>query len=397
MKILISVYCIKEIGGISTAVTNLLREIHDKYDVSLCVPSNYISPRYEIPSNVSIVPGSNVLRDATVSVKYLKGEGVCQNVRRVIIRTIKRLLPRYVLVNLALDHIRIKGEYDVAIAFADEGFDKKYKVGGEDFRIILNNVRAKRKIAWIHNDPKKLGWTPELCEQELSGFDAIVNVSQECKDIFDDIMPSFKNKSWLVYNMYDIERIKRLSFKKDSIYNSSKLNFVTVARINFNQKKMDRIVDTCDRLVREGYHEFVWNIVGEGPDRTALQQQIDENNLNDYIIIHGHQTNPYPYIKQADAFVLTSLYEGLPMTIREAEIIGTPILTTNFGSAHEAVIDNSQGLICENSSDGVYKMIKSVLDKPEVLLKFRDFLTNNPVSNKTALSQFEAVCTNKGK
>lgn len=395
MKILISVHCIKEIGGISTAITNLLKEIHDKYDVSLCVPSNYISPRYEIPSNIKIVPGSDVLRDATVSVRYLNGQGVLQRIRRIIIRAIKRILPRYKLVNFALDHIKIDGEYDVAIAFADEGFDKKYKVGGEDFRIILNNVRANRKIAWIHNDPKKLGWTPELCEQELSRFDAIVNVSQECKDIFDEIMPSYKNKSWLVYNMYDIDRIKRLSIIEHSLYKRNKINFVTVARINFNQKKMNRIVETCDRLVKEGYQGFVWNIVGEGPDRVTLQQQIEEKKLNDYIVIYGHQSNPYPYIKQADALVLTSLYEGLPMTIREAEIIGTPILTTNFGSAHEAVIDNYQGLVCENSSDGVYKMIKGILDEPRELMRFRDYLKNNPISNKTALSQFEAVCMNK--
>lgn len=397
MKILISVFCIKEIGGISTAVTNLLKEVHDKYEVSLCVPSNYISPRYEIPQDVTIIQGSNLLRDAAISQKLLADQNLFQKLRRKIIRCVKRILPRYALTNFALDHIKINGEYDVAIAFADEGFDKKYKVGGEDFRIVLNNVKANRRIAWIHNDPKKLGWTPELCRQELSGFDAIVNVSQECKDIFDEIMPTYKNKSWLVYNMYDIDRIKRLSFIKKPLYNNNKLNFVTVARINFNQKKMNRIVETCDRLVREGYHDFVWNIVGEGPDRVALQQQIEEKNLKSYIVIHGHQSNPYPYIKQADAFVLTSLYEGLPMTVREAEIIGTPILTTNFGSAHEAVIDNYQGFICENSSDGVYKMIKRILDKPEELVKIRDFLTNNPVTNKTALSQFEAVCINKEK
>ena len=394
MKILISVYCIKEIGGISTSVTNLLKEIHNKYDVSLCVPSNYISPRYDIPSNITIIPGSNVLRDATVNVNYLKEQGIFQRIRRIVIRTIKRILPRFTFVNYLLDHIKIEGEYDVAIAFADEGFDKKYKIGGEDYRIILNNVRAKRKIAWIHNDPKKLGWTPGLCEQELSGFDAIVNVSQECKDIFDDIMPSYKYKSWLVYNMYDIDRIKRLSIIEKSLYKSNKINFVTVARINFNQKKMNRIVETCDRLLSDGYQGFVWNIVGEGADRVTLQQQIEEKKMDDFIVIHGHQSNPYPYIRQADAFVLTSLYEVLPMTIRESEIIGTPVLTTNFGSAHEAVIDNQQGLICENSSDGVYKMIKSILDNPKMLVKFRENIVNNPVSNKTAILQFEAVCQN---
>lgn len=392
MKILISVYCIKEIGGISTSVTNLLKEIHDKYEVSLCVPSNYISPRYEIPQNITIIPGSNALRDATIRSNYLSSQSTWQKINRLFIRGAKRILPRFTLVNFFLDQIKIDGEYDVAIAFADEGFDKKYKVGGEDYRIILNNVKAKRKIAWIHNDPRKLGWTPKLCEQELSKFDAIVNVSQECKDIFDEIMPSYKKKSWLVYNMYDIDRIKKLSIIDKQLYSAGKINFVTVARINFNQKKMNRIIEVCFRLVKEGYNSFVWNIVGEGPDRETMQNQINEKGLSDIVVIHGHQSNPYPYIKQANAFVLTSLYEGLPMTIREAEIIGTPILTTNFGSAHEAVKDNYQGIICENSSNGVYEMIKEILDEPGILARFSKYLEENPITNKMALSQFEAVC-----
>ena len=397
MKILISVYCIKDIGGISTSITNLLKEIHDKYDVSLCVPSNYICPRYDIPKNVTIVPGSNILRDATINSKYLSGQNVLHKIKRYFIRAAKRVLPRFALVNYCLDKIKISGVYDVAIAFADEGFDKRYKVGGEDYRIILNNVRAKRKIAWIHNDPKKLGWTPKLCEQELGRFDAIVNVSKECKDRFDEIMPSYINKSWLVYNMYDIERIKRLSITDKKLYCDDKIVFVTVARINFNQKKMNRIVEVCERLIKDGYNGFVWNIVGDGPDRVALQNQIDEKGLNDCIVIQGHKSNPYPYIKQADAFVLTSLYEGLPMTIKEAEILGTPILTTNFGSAHEAVKHNYQGLIGENTSEGVFRMIKSILDNPSKLVDFKKYLEANPVTNKMALSQFEAVCLNKGK
>ena len=106
----------------------------------------------------------------------------------------------------------------------------------------------------------------------------------------------------------------------------------------------------------------------------------------------GLQSNPYPYIKYADAFVLTSQYEGYPMTIKEAQILEVPTLITNYGSSEESVQNGKDGLICDNSLDGVYTMIKNVLDHPNILVDLKKYLIKNPVTNKKALEQFYDVC-----
>ena len=123
-KVLLCVNCLKDIGGISTAASNLINEIHNKYNVTLCLTSNYISPNYQLPSNVRIVSGSNYLRDVIMDRAVLTGQSWGQKV----IRNVRRLLNHYILktkgIEWALSRIKIEGQFDVAIAFSDYRYVK---------------------------------------------------------------------------------------------------------------------------------------------------------------------------------------------------------------------------------------------------------------------------------
>ena len=393
-KILISVYCIKDIGGISTSISNLLNEIHDIFDVSLIVPCNFISKNRVIPDNVRILKGSNVMRDIVIDRKFLANQNFFEKALRNTRRFINRRFFKGKMAYHALSRIKVPGSYDVAIAFADESFTKEGRLERDfDYKLILNNVKAKRKIAWIHNDPNKQFWTKERCLKELTPFDAVVNVSQECKRIFDDIIPEFEYKSKVVYNTYNITAIKAKSQLGEIVYpENGKIHFITVGRVVCGQKAMNRIVKVCKLLRDDGFDSFDWTIVGEGPDKTMLEQKTIEYKLTDIIRFVGLKPNPYPYMKQADAFVLVSRFEGFGMTIKEAQILGTPTLITNFGAAPEVVKDGLHGSICENSTQGVYSMIKDILQKPEQLENYRQYLQENPVNNELALSQLCEVC-----
>lgn len=392
-KILLCVNCLKDIGGISTAASNLINEIHDKYDVTLCLTSNYISPNYRLPSNVKIIKGSNYLRDVIIDRRMLSG----QNWYQCIIRSIRRLLNHYILktkgIEWALTRIKIEEQFDVAIAFSDYRYSKKLCKCYE-YDVVLNNVSATKKIAWIHNDPIKLGWTKDLALARLSDFNAIVNVSESCKAIFDKIAPDLQRRSFVVYNTYNIEYILAQSTMIDKLYtDNGNIHFVTVARIQTEQKRIDRVIETCHRLKEEELVNFDWTLVGSSSELGDLIEKVHILGLDKLIHFVGLQPNPYPYMKQADAFVLTSSYEGLSMTIRESLILGTPTFVTNFGAAIEAVENGKQGEICENSTDGVYKMIKSILLAPDKIDKYRKYISQNPIDNAKALEQFDKICS----
>jgi CDP-glycerol glycerophosphotransferase len=78
-------------------------------------------------------------------------------------------------------------------------------------------------------------------------------------------------------------------------------------------------------------------IVGDGPLRPQLAGLIRELGLQRSVWLAGHQENPHAVLKSADCFVLSSNYEGQPMVLLEAAIIGLPIVTVNFGSVRDAL------------------------------------------------------------
>lgn len=394
-KILISVIYINDIGGIGTSITNLLNLIHNTYDITLIATSNFISPNRKIPDNIKILPGSNYLYDIVPDRSKLSGQSLVRKFIRNSRRIVNHFFHSPKQIEKALDSLKLKDEYDVAIAFTDFKYDSSQNKC-YDYYFVKNCVRAKVKIAWIHNNAIELGWSKESIVREFQGFDKIVNVSKGCKSIFDNISSDFENKSKVVYNCYDIDTIKRLSESNIRLYeDNNKLHIVTVARMKVIQKRIDRVIETCKRLVENDITNFDWTLVGNGGDLPMFMESVRTLKLEEYIHFVGHKPNPFPYVKQADLFVQTSDYEGFGMTVKEAQILGVPTFVTNYIASDEVVENGVQGIICNNSVDGIYETVKNAILNPDSLKIFKDNLKSHPVSNEIALRQFECVCFDK--
>ena len=95
----------------------------------------------------------------------------------------------------------------------------------------------------------------------------------------------------------------------------------------------------------------VW-IVGGGPEERALRELIREKGLEDYVTLLGMQSNPYPYIRQADLYVQPSRFEGHCVTVMEARILAKPILATTT-AAEEQLVDGLTGKLCPPDSASI--------------------------------------------
>jgi glycosyltransferase involved in cell wall biosynthesis len=116
-------------------------------------------------------------------------------------------------------------------------------------------------------------------------------------------------------------------------------------------------------------------ILGEGSDRPALEQLIQELDLAEDVALPGFVDNPFAYVAQADLFVLSSLYEGLPTVLIEAMAVGTPVVATDCKSGPMEILDNGQygPLVAVGDVDGLAQAILSTLAAPPdaALLKQR--------------------------
>lgn len=392
-KIFISIFEMLDIGGVATSLHNFINELSTDYDIDLCVLTNVIAPKYTFPDNVRILHFPKRFEYIYGDKSRMTGSFLQKNMK-YFMRTFRKFYGYEKTLSLVMKSVKFSSKYDIAIAFWNDSYDKNGVMQwGGDYYNVIHNVEANYKIAWIHNDADQMGFTNEICKTIFHDFDAFVNVSKEGKDKVDSIIPEYKYKSHIVYNCYNINDILQKAGHESPYPDDGKLHFVNVCRINERQKKLSRILEVCKRLKNEGFNNFDWTIVGEGSDMDEYLRIVLNDNIGDFVKFVGLQSNPYPYMKFADAFIMSSLFEGLPMTIKEAQILGTPTFSTKFGSAEEAILSGKQGEICENSTEGLYHMVKELISNSDKLKIYKNYLLDKPISNKKALEQFNKIFT----
>jgi glycosyltransferase involved in cell wall biosynthesis len=105
-------------------------------------------------------------------------------------------------------------------------------------------------------------------------------------------------------------------------------------------------------------------IIGEGPLEGELAALIDELGVSDSVFLLGAKACARDYLAAADAFVLPSLYEGMPMTLIEAMMAGAPVLASDRGGSPDMVADGATGYLCEPDEAGIEAGLARVFEDP---------------------------------
>jgi glycosyltransferase involved in cell wall biosynthesis len=107
-------------------------------------------------------------------------------------------------------------------------------------------------------------------------------------------------------------------------------------------------------------------ILGDGPQRKALEASIDDSGLGRDILLPGYVENPMAWMNKASVFVLSSLWEGLPGVLIEALACGCPVVSTDCPSGPKEILeDGTYGpLVPVGDGQGLAAAIGTVLDQP---------------------------------
>lgn len=236
-------------------------------------------------------------------------------------------------------------------------FDKKYDVAISylwPHYFVAEKVQAKRKIAWIHTDYSTIETDVDMDLKMWDKFDYIMAVSEECKNAFLKKYPSLKEKAKVMENITSPDFIREMASEniEENIKNDNSFKLVSVARLS-HAKGIDNAVRALKVLHNRGLTNIKWYVVGYGGDEQMIRNLIKENNLEESFILLGKKVNPYPYMKICDIYVQPSRYEGKAVTVVEAQILGKPVVITNYTTAKSQVRDNVDGYICELSVKGI--------------------------------------------
>ena len=159
-------------------------------------------------------------------------------------------------------------------------------------------------------------------------------------------------------------RIDRTAIRTKLEICSDDFLLVCIARLS-TEKGIDILLSAMSRVIQM-YPSCKCIIIGEGPLREKLLEQLKSLGLSRHVFMEGFQADVRPYLCAADAFVLTSHIEGLPFSVLEAMACGLPCVVTNVGGNAEAVVHKVNGLIVDHRSvEEVVQAISYLLTHPQ--------------------------------
>lgn len=358
------------IGGIERSLVALLAEIpFSQYEIHLLLLDTRGEFFSYVPKEVKILscPASynalaRPIRDVLFSKNFLIG--LARLIARAIVffRGFLGLPPgdllarshRYALCFLP----PIKGEYDCAISF------------WEPHDIVAEKINARKKIAWIHTDYTSLenGTAARFEEKPWEKMDKIAAVSSGVAIAFAKIFPDLANRTVVIENLLSPTFVRSQGADnyppKDIAVDKDCLILCSAGRYTY-QKAFDLAALACRKLLDAGI-KVRWYILGYGPDEPLLRKIITENKLEDSFILLGKRTNPYPYMKVCDIYVQPSRYEGKAVAVREAQMLGKPVLISDFATAGSQLEHNVDGYIAEAGVDGLVRGIQLLASNTEL-------------------------------
>lgn len=347
-KILIRIGSLRHGGAEKVLVTFLKNLPKDKYEIDLLL--NLHSGKYlsEVPSWINVL-----YLNKGEMITTNRPQDIPQKAFRKIYQGVLKKFPK-----LLYSSILKNKKYDIEFA-AIHGFRDE----------ILNSpIQSSKKIVWIHNDLRKTEFHNYTDEEirKFFGFDAIMVISEQIQEDFEVLAQNEEEKSKIIriYNPLDTEEILTKAELPISNYQFDETLpcFVSVGTV-FPQKGFDRLLKVHKQLLDEGFpHKIL--ILGNGYDWENIKKLKTELGVDNTATLFGFTDNPYPYIKKADFFVLSSRYEGFPTVLFEAITLKKNIIATEVSGAAEILDNGNLGLIVENSEEGIYNGMKSALQLP---------------------------------
>ena len=231
---------------------------------------------------------------------------------------LNRVLPFGLLLRLGRKPKTDK-HYDVAVDF--NSYRNECAVGAL-------SVKADKRIMWIHNDveikkrnERKYRVLWHFFKSKFRRYDEFAAVSAGIVDGFRRASGIGDKPIVVVPNHIDTGEIfRKVKEPVDFRVDPNEYNLCTMGRI-CHQKGFDILMDYFAK-VRAARPDMHLYLLGDGPDREAIQSQIRSLKLDSAVTLLGNKPNPFPYLDQMDGFTLTSRYEGQGLVIWEAKAVG---------------------------------------------------------------------------
>jgi glycosyltransferase involved in cell wall biosynthesis len=209
------------------------------------------------------------------------------------------------------------------------------------YALILSYFLNFKIISRSNSSPS--GWNKNFFKNLIFKFffkraDCIIVNSKEFQKEF---KKKFKINSNLIYNPLNKKEIlKKSNFQiKDKIFKTGFLKIINIARFT-DQKDHSTLIEAIKIISKKISIELI--MIGYGSNKLDLQNKINKYKLKKNIKIINYKTNPFPYLKASELFILSSKYEGLPNVILEAQTLKKYVISTDCPTGPREILLNGE-------------------------------------------------------
>lgn len=225
-----------------------------------------------------------------------------------------------------------------------------YNLSTIEYQFIAMLAGVKGRVHAEHGrdigDPQGLNKKHNFLRKLISNFvHQYIAVSDELYQWLKTTVGIKDNKVTLITNGINTDLF---NLPKSS---SDQVRFINVARLS-PIKDHENLLQACEILSNDSGLNANWRltIVGDGPLREQLQQSMEVKSLSEKVTFLGARNDIAQLISQNDVFVLSSIAEGIPMTILEAMSGSTPVISTAVGGIPQVITPDVDGYLVENKN-----------------------------------------------
>lgn len=252
--------------------------------------------------------------------------------------------------------------------------------------------KVANKVAWIHCNYNTS--VPDNISEEniYSSFNTIVCVSKYTAKVFKERYIRLADKVESIYNPQDTKRIviKSLAKIDDASFNNNKFTIISIGRIN--HIKRFRLIPQIAAHIKQKRKDFNWFIMGaeqEKDEMEAIRRGIIDNVVEDVVRWLPYKSNPYPYLKASNLLVSTSISEACPMIFNEARALDVPIVTADFPTSYEFIVNESDGII--SNIDAMPDNILRMMNDKALYLRIKEHSKELLIDSESIIKKIESI------
>jgi glycosyltransferase involved in cell wall biosynthesis len=190
----------------------------------------------------------------------------------------------------------------------------------------------------------------------LQRRDRVVGVGESVRQALIDNEGISADRVSVIYNGIDVARYQqngsdtRWSIRRELGLRPDDVVVVQVARLDYLKDHLTAVRTMARVTACRGDVRLI--LVGDGPEQATIQQEICRCGLGEHVRLLGLRTDVARLLAASDVFLLTSISEGIPLTVIEAMAAGLPVVSTRVGGVAEIVEEGRTGLLAPARDDG---------------------------------------------